>query len=201
MSADPDRFAELLACARVAGAVFGELLESFRAPLTRRAEELLAGRISARVDAGDVVQQTFLEAHTAIDRFAGASVGEFAAWLDAILQNNVAGLIRDHTRAKKRAVARECSLSATPSAPAPLPPAGITSPSQRAMRAEDVERLVRALAALPDDQREAVRLRHLEGWPLVAIAERLNRPPGAAAGLIKRGMQALRAALQKGDTG
>jgi RNA polymerase sigma-70 factor (ECF subfamily) len=67
------------------------------------------------------------------------------------------------------------------------------------MRAEDAERLVRALAALPEDQREAVRLRHLEGWPLTAIAEKLDRSLAAAAGLIKRGMQTLRDALRRDE--
>ncbi|MBN9120189.1 MAG: sigma-70 family RNA polymerase sigma factor [Planctomycetes bacterium] len=200
MNAGPDGFAELLERARVAGAALGELLELFRAHLTRKAEALLAGRIPTRADAADAVQQTFLEAHAAFPRFAGHSEGEFAGWLDAILQNNVAGLIRDHTQVKKRAVGRERSIDSPPTAaPAAPLPGPLTSPSQRAMRAEDVERLVRALAALPDDQREAVRLRHLEGWPLTAIAERLDRTLAATAGLIKRGMQALRGALRKDD--
>ena len=46
-------------------------------------------------------------------------------------------------------------------------------------------------------QREAVRLRHLEGWALADIARHLDRTPAATAGLIKRGMQALRRQLQK----
>jgi RNA polymerase sigma-70 factor (ECF subfamily) len=52
--------------------------------------------------------------------------------------------------------------------------------------------------ALPDDQREAVRLRHLEGWALADIAQHLGRTPAATAGLIKRGMQALRRQLHRG---
>lgn len=199
MNTDPNRFTELLGHARLGGAALGVLLESFRPSLTRKAEALLAGRIPTRADAGDVVQQTFLEAHAAFGQFVGSSEPEFAAWLDVILQNNVSGLLRDHTQSQKRAVGRERSLDSQPDArAAPLPPAQLTSPSQRAMRAEDVDRLVRALAGLPDDQREAVRLRHLEGWGLAAIAERFNRTPAATAGLIKRGMQALRGALQDG---
>jgi RNA polymerase sigma-70 factor (ECF subfamily) len=66
------------------------------------------------------------------------------------------------------------------------------------MRGEEAERLSRALVALPDDQREAVRLRHLEGWPLADIARHLGRTPAATAGLIKRGMQTLRRLLHGG---
>jgi RNA polymerase sigma factor (sigma-70 family) len=74
-----------------------------------------------------------------------------------------------------------------------------STPSQRAMRAEDLERLTRALATLPEDQREAVRLRHLEGWALAAIAEHLGRSPAATAGLVKRGMKALRSQMRQED--
>ena len=77
--------------------------------------------------------------------------------------------------------------------------AGLSSPSQKAMRGEEAQRLSQALTALPADQREAVRLRHLEGWALSDIAAHLGRTPAATAGLIKRGMQALRRRLNRGD--
>jgi RNA polymerase sigma-70 factor, ECF subfamily len=73
--------------------------------------------------------------------------------------------------------------------------ANLTTPSQKAIRIEQSEHLSHALEALPEDQREAVRLRHLEGWALADIAVRLGRTPAATAGLIKRGMKALRRGL------
>jgi RNA polymerase sigma-70 factor, ECF subfamily len=51
------------------------------------------------------------------------------------------------------------------------------------------------LESLPEIQREAVRLRHLEGWHVDRIARQLNRSLPAAAGLIKRGLAALRAKM------
>jgi DNA-directed RNA polymerase specialized sigma24 family protein len=39
-------------------------------------------------------------------------------------------------------------------------------------------------------------LRHLEGWSLAQIAEHLGRSTQAAAGLIKRGLIALRSHLK-----
>ena len=77
--------------------------------------------------------------------------------------------------------------------------AGFSTPSQKAMRGEEAERLTQALAALSEDQREAVRLRHLEGWPLADIARHMDRTPAATAGLIKRGMQALRRQLHQSE--
>jgi RNA polymerase sigma-70 factor (ECF subfamily) len=72
-------------------------------------------------------------------------------------------------------------------------PAGSqTTPSQRLIKGEKALRLAAMLESLPEAQREAVRLRHLEGWPLERIAEALDRSVVATAGLIKRGLKRLR---------
>ena len=60
------------------------------------------------------------------------------------------------------------------------------------MRGEDAVRLAMALNQLPEDQAEAIRLRHLEGWTLAAMAAHLNRSESSVAGLIKRGLQKLK---------
>jgi RNA polymerase sigma-70 factor (ECF subfamily) len=180
----------------------GRLLEAQRAALHRLAARQLEGRIAARVDASDVLQQTFLEAYRSFPQFAGRDVRELAAWLRSILDHKVAGAIRDHALLQKRDVGRERSMDDTHGGGTPLKQdldANLTSPSQKAMRGEQAEHLEQALAALPDDQREAVRLRHLEGWALADIAARLGRTPAATAGLIKRGMKALRHRLHGGD--
>lgn len=195
MSLAADEFGDLLARARGGDpAALGRLLDGHRDALGRRADYLLGGRIASRVDSGDAVQQTFLDAHAAFPRFAGGTADEFGAWLTAVLDHNIGRLLRDHTRRQKRAVGRECPLGtgSDGAADGPVLPGRLTTPSQRAMRAEDAERLLRALDALPADQREAVRLRHLDGRSLAEIAESMGRSLSATAGLIKRGVQALR---------
>jgi RNA polymerase sigma-70 factor (ECF subfamily) len=172
----------------------GLLLEAQRATLHRLAKRQLEGRIAVRVDASDVIQQTFLEAHRSFPQFAGHDTRELAAWLKGILEHKVATAIRDHTLLQKRNLGRERSMDDSQAGP-PLKhdlDAGHSTPSQRAIRGEEAERLSRALGSLPADQAEAVRLRHLEGWALADIAQRLGRTTAATAGLIKRGMQALR---------
>jgi RNA polymerase sigma-70 factor (ECF subfamily) len=177
----------------------GHLLEAQRVALHRLAERQLEGRIAARVDASDVIQQTFLEAHRSFPRFAGRDARELVAWLKGILDHKVATAIRDHTLLQKRNLARERSLDDSQGG-APLKQgldAGHSTPSQKAIRGEEAELLFRALGSLPPDQAEAVRLRHLEGWALADIARRFGRTPAATAGLIKRGMQALRRHMQQ----
>jgi RNA polymerase sigma-70 factor (ECF subfamily) len=45
---------------------------------------------------------------------------------------------------------------------------------------------------LPETQREALRLRYVEGLSLKEIAEKMDKTEMAAAGLLKRGLQSLR---------
>jgi len=184
-------------------AALGRLLEENRAALLAEAQRQLRRRLAARVDSADIIQQTFLEAHRGFERFEGHSEIQFASWLRTILNRNIAGQLRDHTRVAKRDLRRERSLDDSRSGEEPLRRkivAGQSTPSQRAMQAEDFARLAVALKTLTVDQREAVRLRHLEGWPLARIAEKLGRSPAATAGLIKRGMQALRRQLHEPDS-
>jgi RNA polymerase sigma-70 factor (ECF subfamily) len=178
----------------------GRLLEAQREGLYRLAQRQLEGRIAVRVDASDIIQQTFLEAYRSFPQFAGRDPRELLAWLQSILDHKIAGAIRNHALLQKRNVARERSIDDSERGGATLKEqldGGLTSPSQKAIRGEEAERLSRALAALPDDQREAVRLRHLEGWALAEIALHLGRTPAATAGLIKRGMKALRRELHR----
>jgi len=180
----------------------GRLLEAQRATLHRLAERQLEGRIAVRVDASDVIQQTFLEAYRSFSQFTGRDARELVAWLQSILDHKVAGAIRDHALLQKRDVRREQSMDDSRGGGTPLKQeldAGLSTPSQKAIQGEEAERLAQALVALSDDQREAVRLRHLEGWALGDIARHLGRTPAATAGLIKRGMQALRRQLHRGE--
>jgi RNA polymerase sigma-70 factor (ECF subfamily) len=179
----------------------GQLLEAERTALHHLAERQLEGRIAVRVDASDIIQQTFLEAHRSLPQFTGQDLRELAAWLKGILDHKVASAIRDHTLLQKRNLGRERSLDDSQGGGLLKQDldAGYSSPSQKAIRGEEAERLSQALAVLPADQGEAVRLRHLEGWALADIAQRLGRTPAATAGLIKRGLQALRRHLHSDD--
>jgi RNA polymerase sigma-70 factor (ECF subfamily) len=60
------------------------------------------------------------------------------------------------------------------------------------MRGEMAIRLAAEIESLPDDQRDAVRLRHLEGWSIGELAVHFDRSESAVAGLLKRGLRRLR---------
>src|SRR5206468_4920779 len=74
-----------------------------------------------------------------------------------------------------------------------------SSPSQRAERNEQLLALSRALAALPDAQREVLVLRHCQGLSLAEISEHLGRSRASVASLLRRGLKELRDHLPRGD--
>src|SRR6516162_4978697 len=128
----------------------GRLLEAQRTALRRLAEGRLGERIEVRVDASDIIQQTFLEAHRSFQQFAGRDVRELAAWLQGILDHKVAGAVRDHTLLLKRDVRREQSMDDSHRGKASLKQqldAGFSSPSEKAIRGEEEQRLTEALQA------------------------------------------------------
>jgi RNA polymerase sigma-70 factor (ECF subfamily) len=174
--------------------------EGYRDYLLLLARARLGGRLRGKFEASDIVQQTLLEAHRDRHGFRG---GDPAAWLRRILARNLANAARDLGRAR-RDVARERSLEAALDASSARLEAFLaadqSSPSARAQRNEQLLRLSRALAELPDDQRQAVILRHLEGRPLAEISAEMERTPAAVAGLLHRGLARLRSLLKSEES-
>lgn len=70
-----------------------------------------------------------------------------------------------------------------------------SSPIAQVIRHERAELLLRAMSGLREDQRTAIELHHLQQLPLQEIATRMNRPKGAVAALIYRGIKKLREML------
>lgn len=56
-------------------------------------------------------------------------------------------------------------------------------------------RLARALAGLPEEQRVALELRYLQGWPVVAIGQVLNGSRSQVARHLRQGLRTVRTAL------
>jgi RNA polymerase sigma-70 factor, ECF subfamily len=173
-------------------------LERFRSYLLLLARVRLDPRVRAKVGASDVVQQTLFEAHRDRAQFRGQTVGEQAAWLRQILARNLANVVRDLYR-DKRDLAREQPLQAALDESALRLEGWLTapqsSPSQQVERQERALRLAEALATLPENQREAVVLRHWNGCSLAEIGEHLGCTTAAVTGLLHRGLRKLKQQL------
>jgi RNA polymerase sigma-70 factor (ECF subfamily) len=181
-----------------------ELLARARDYLRVLARVGLDPRLRAKVDESDVVQQSLLEAHRDWDQFRGTTDAERFAWLRQILARNLSNLLRDYTRAKRdvtREWRRDPAAEASSVRLERWLAADQTTPGTAAVREEEAARLALALAALPENQREAIVLRNWHGLSVAEIAAELNTTADAVTGLLYRGLKALRARLRDdGDT-
>ncbi len=172
----------------------GPTLERFRGYLRLLARTHVEKWLQAKIDASDLVQQTLMDAHAKRDQFRGTEEAELCAWLRQILAYNLADVVRYHGRAKRdaaRQVSLEASITASFSRVDALLVASQASPSQQAMRHEELLRLPAALDQLPQAQKDAVVLHHLQGLTLAETAERLDKTDAAVAGLLYRGLRQL----------
>jgi RNA polymerase sigma-70 factor (ECF subfamily) len=180
------------------GDELAERLESFRNYLMVLARSRLDPGLRGKVDPADLVQQTLTRAYQKRDLFHGEDDAHRAAWLRKILSNVLVDAMRKlGPIGGERERSLEASIEQSSLRLERFLVADQSSPSQRAMRNERLLALADALTGLPEDQRRAVELRHLHGASLVEIAQTMDRSVPAAAGLIQRGLRALRCRMEE----
>jgi len=128
-------------------------------------------------EAEDITQMVFAKLITVLGRYEQREV-PFTSWLLRLAHN--AAL--DHLRRR-----------------VPTPAEEVRSPNERVDEcpSDDVQVVGQALAALPEDQRTVVVLRHLVGLTPGEIAERLGRSENSIHGLHHRGRRALQSHLRQ----
>src|SRR6516225_4651134 len=96
----PDRIPDQLLQQARAGddAARGLLLEMYRNYLRLMARSLIGQALRVRLDASDLVQETFLKAHREFAQFLGATEPELVSWLRTILVNTLANQVKHHRR-------------------------------------------------------------------------------------------------------
>ena len=173
-------------------------LDAFREQLLRMAQCHVPARLQGKLDASDIVQQTLLNAHARCDQFEGETEAELAGWLRRILANAIIDANRTFTG--KRDVDLERSLAGAVDQSSDKPAIVLVSeqstPSAKAIRNEEERQLIEALRQLPDDQRTALDLHHLQGLSVHEVAQRMQRSDASVAGLLRRGLKTLRSILQ-----
>jgi RNA polymerase sigma-70 factor, ECF subfamily len=177
----------------------GELLGGYESYLTLLARLQISRRLQGKVDAADLVQETFLNAHRDFHQFRGTTEAEFVGWLRQILAMNVAGMVRRYVGTQRRDVRLEQELAddldRSSRALAGCVMAPQSTPSQQAARREQAVLLADALERLPAHYREVIILHHLEGLSLAESARRMGRTPDSVEKLWTRALLQLRGVL------
>ena len=136
-----------------------------------------------RDDAADALQEALIRAFQRASQFRGESA--VTTWLHRIVVN--ASLDRLRRQAVRATL--------------PLPDAdtkagrALIDPTDHLGQREDQISIASALAALPEDQRDAILLVDVEGWSIEDAASMLGCPPGTIKSRCSRGRAKLAVAL------
>jgi RNA polymerase sigma-70 factor (ECF subfamily) len=143
-------------------------------------------------DAEDLVQETYLKAFRAADRFEPGT--NLRAWLFTILHNTARNRARD--RARDAVTIDSETVDQAADGPSYGRAAQVPTPEALLLREALTPELQAAIDDLPDAFREAVWLRDVEEFSYAEIADMLNIPAGTVMSRISRGRRMLFDRLQ-----
>src|SRR5262245_55495177 len=139
-----------------------ELFARYRDRLRKMVRLRLDRRMAGRVDTSDVLQDAYLDVARRFPEYAAAPRVPFYLWLRALTGQRLVDLHRHHLGARMRYAGQEVSLyrgalpQASSASLAQQLLAGLTSPTQAAVRAEMQVRLQEALNSMDALDREVV---------------------------------------------
>ena len=186
-------FAELLDKARHGSVeAMGKLWAICRLQLLATANEEISDDVRAKVGASDAVQETFLRAQAALERFSGNTPDELLAWLRTILRNHLSN-IRRHFHTRKRQVGRELPLGITRAQDrlADHRP----TPDSAYVENEQAQQIVVVLHRLSDDYRHVLKLRYWHQMSFPEIGRQMGRTDEAVRKLWARALVKLQQEL------
>jgi RNA polymerase sigma-70 factor (ECF subfamily) len=178
-----------------------DIFTRYRGRLHRMVEVRLDWRLHARLDASDVIQDSFLLVATRLEEYLRDPKLPLFLWLRLVVGERLAQLHRHHLGTHMRDAGREVSLyrEAMPVASSAALAAQLlgrhTSPTQAAVRAERLLRLQEALNALDPIDREVLSLRHFEELTRAETAAVLGIEESAAAKRYVRALKRLKDVL------
>ena len=181
----------------------GALFAHHRDRLRQMVRLRLDRRVAGRLDPSDVLQEAYLDVARRFPEYAAAPAVPFDVWLRALTGQRLIELHRKHLGAKMRDARQEISLyrgalpQASSASLAQQLLAGLTSPTQAAVRAEMQLKLQDALNGMDPMDREVVVLRHFEELNNVETAAVLGIEPSAASKRYLRAIRRLKAILDQ----
>lgn len=162
--------------------------------LVRKYQHRIAAVVSRLVrdhgECQDVVQDSFIKAFRSLPSFRGDS--QFYTWMYRIAVNTA----KNHLASRKRRPGADVEIEDAEFIDGGVYVQDNDTPEQELLREEVAQVVSRALAALPDDIRQAITLREMEGLSYEEIAEVMGSPVGTVRSRIFRAREAIDARLR-----
>ncbi len=154
--------------------------------MSSRARRMIPAHARRRVSVDDVVQEARITAFRRAPEFRSARGESLRVWLLRIVELKAREAVRNQADAAKRAAGREVSHDAR--APTASFAAAGPSPSEAAIANEMRDAAHRAMAALPADYAEVMRLTRVDGLSLAEAGASMGRSREAAKKLYARAL-------------
>jgi len=183
-----------------------ELLALHTARLERLIASRLDPRIQGRIDPVDVLQETLLAVHNELAAYLENPPIPFYPWLRGLALHFVARAHRAHIDTQSRSVRREAAASGPLESDSALQRLArsfakdATPPADRLVRREKIDEMRRALARLPEVQRETLELRYIEDLPWSTVSAVQGGSEEAARVRHLRAVRRLRELMETGSS-
>lgn len=175
----------------------GEYLNAIKPRLLGLLHHLTGEHLRRVVETEDLFQEVARSAIASLAKIPREDL-DIDAWVDRLARRRVVDAHREHFGAAKRSQGRNQMFSQMGGDDSEsggnfehLLIASITSPSLAVSRNFKLVRLQSALAKLPKEQQELLRLRYSEGLPTASIAEQLGKTDVAVRVMLSRIVTAL----------
>lgn len=179
-----------------------EFLEVHRTPLLAFINKNMSDALKTKVEAADILQEVSLNAVASFSEFDFEQKTPFN-WLCHLAERRIIDNHRKYFQAQKRAAGREIRQPTGDDGKGQgfmdLLVASMTSPSQAFSRGAREMKLLTALETLPEQSREAIRLKYVEGLNSSEIADRMGKTDVAVRVLVSRAMAKLQELLKQED--
>ena len=171
-------------------------LQTNEQPLLAFIRSRIGTQLKKKIEPEDILQEASMEAVRVLGQ-TDLSTWDPLHWMFQLCERKIIDAHRRHFASQKRDASREAALPAGSEAAglANLLAASMTTPSQAFSRDQRQLRTMAALETLPDEQREALRLRYLVGLPSKEIAKKFGKSDGAMRVMISRALSRLQTLL------
>jgi RNA polymerase sigma-70 factor, ECF subfamily len=181
-------------------AAFADFLQAHRQQLLAFISRNLGPALRSKIEAEDIFQEVSVDALKRLGELAEGDRDIFG-WLCQTAEHRLIDAHRRLFGAQKRSGEKEVALQAPVGSNGQSPlinllVASMTTASQAFSRSQKEIQLLEALATLPEESREALRLRYVEGLPSKEIAARLGKSDGAIRVLLTRSLSRLQSVMQ-----